>query len=491
MIGAGFGGLAAALRLSAAGHRVTVLERAAEIGGKARTVEVAGRAIDAGPTVFTMRWVFEDLFRTAGLSLDDHVRLTPARVLARHAWPDGSRLDLFADLEESAQAIGAFAGSAEAARYRDFAARTGRAYDLFRDSFIAASRPNPISMLTRLGPAGTLGLLDARPAANMYAAIADMLQDDRLRQLFARYATYCGSSPFRAPGTLMLIAHVERLGVWQVAGGMKALAAAIGRAVEISGGAIRTGAEVERIESTRDRVSGVRLADGEVIEADAVVFAGDVGALGQGLLGPSAQRAVKPTQARDRSLSALVFSAVARPRGFPLAYHTVFFGPDYRGEFDALADGRLPRDPTTYVCALDRSGDHDAPAAGDERLHILVNAPAIGDIRALEQTEIETCRSETEALMAKAGLTLSLDPATTRITTPVEFHRRFPGTGGALYGAATHGPVASFRRATSATRLAGLVLAGGSVHPGAGVPMATLSGALAATLAERHLARVG
>ncbi|MEM9971031.1 MAG: FAD-dependent oxidoreductase [Pseudomonadota bacterium] len=329
----------------------------------------------------------------------------------------------------------------------------------------------------------------------MYAALADMLQDTRLRQLFARYATYCGSSPFRAPGTLMLIAHVERLGVWQVDGGIQALAQAIAAALERVGGTIRTDTEVARIEAKGGRITGVRLQDGTELPADAVVFAGDVGALGSGLLGEAAQAAVRPIPPARRSLSALVFSAVAEPQGFPLSHHTIFFGPDYRGEFDAMAAGRLPRDPTTYVCALDRDAVDSPAPGGPERFHVQVNAPAIGpaigDRRALSQTEIETCRSETQALMARAGLTLSLSPETTVLTTPQDFAALYPGTGGALYGEATHGPAASFRRAGTTTRLGGLVLAGGSSHPGAGVPMATLSGALAAQAVTRHLARIG
>ncbi|MEL6264300.1 MAG: 1-hydroxycarotenoid 3,4-desaturase CrtD [Pseudomonadota bacterium] len=488
VIGAGMGGLAAALRLAADGCDVTVLERAAHLGGKARTIEVGGRAVDAGPTVFTMRWVFDDLFAAAGTALDDHLALMPATVLARHAWPDGTRFDLFADLERTADGIHAFAGAAEAERYRAFARQTERAYAVFRESFIEGARPGPLDVVARIGLRGLPALIAARPSANMFRAIADTLQDDRLRQLFARYATYCGSSPYRAPATLMLIAHVERLGVWQIAGGMQALAGALAGRIEAAGGRIRTGATVERIETEGGRVSAVRLAGGERIGCEAVVFNGDAGALGAGLLGAEAARAVRPVAPARRSLSAMVWSVNAPATGFPLSHHTVFFGPEYRAEFERMGAGHLPRDPTTYVCALDRPAEEAVEGGpGPERCHVQVNAPAIGDLRALSAAEIETCRRETEALMARAGLALSLAPETSRLTTPREFARLFPGTGGALYGAATHGPVASFLRPAARTRVPGLVLAGGSAHPGAGVPMAALSGAQAATAVTAHL----
>ncbi|MEM6488927.1 MAG: 1-hydroxycarotenoid 3,4-desaturase CrtD [Pseudomonadota bacterium] len=488
VVGAGFGGLAAALRLAAAGHEVTVLDSAAAPGGKARRVHVAGHAIDAGPTVFTMRWVFEALFAAAGTRLDDAVGLDPCRVLARHAWPDGTRFDLFADLDATAEAIAAFAGRAEAERYRRFAAHTERAYALFRDSFIAAPRPNPLDVIARIGLRGIPELIAVRPAANMYAALAGQLRDDRLRQLFARYATYCGSSPYRAPATLMLIAHVERMGVWRVRGGMAALAAALAQAIERAGGTLRLATPVAAIECRDGRAAAVRLADGERVACDAVVFNGDAAALSAGLLGPDVARATPRVPPARRSYSALVWSAAVRPAGFPLSHHTVFFGPRYREEFTAMDAGRLPRDATTYVCALDRDADAGAPPGGVERFHVQINAPATGDTRAPSPQEIETCRAETEALMAQAGLALSLAPQTSVLTTPADYHRLFPGTGGALYGAATHGPSASFTRPRAQTRVTGLFLAGGSAHPGAGVPRAARSGALAAAAVVADLA---
>ncbi|MEO1773873.1 MAG: 1-hydroxycarotenoid 3,4-desaturase CrtD [Pseudomonadota bacterium] len=490
VVGGGFGGLAAALELASAGVDVTLFEAAEQVGGKARRLPVGGRQVDAGPTVFTMRWVFDALFEGAGVALDDAVALEQAQVLARHAWPDGSRFDLFTDLDQTVAAVAALAGPAEAERYRRFAAETAAAYDLFRPVFIEAPRPTPLDVLLKVGLRGLPRLLAARPAANLYRAISDLLTDPRLRQLFGRYATYCGSNPFAAPATLMLIAHVERMGVWRVPGGMQSLAQAMAEAFERCGGQIRLAAPIAAIEAPDGRIKGLRLASGERVAAEAVVFNGDAGALATGLLGPEVARAVPSVPRRRRSYSAMVWSVAAEARGFPLSHHTVFFGPDYAREFDDMGQGRLPRDPTTYICALDRGAGPETPEApGIERFHVQVNAPAVGDDpTALGPREIETCRQQTEALMQTAGLSLSLAPETSTLTTPAGFHRLFPGTGGALYGEATHGPFASFRRAATQTRIAGLYLAGGSAHPGAGVPMAALSGRLAAAAVRQALA---
>jgi 1-hydroxycarotenoid 3,4-desaturase len=241
---------------------------------------------------------------------------------------------------------------------------------------------------------------------------------------------------------------------------------------------------VARIETDRGRASGVILASGERIAADRVVFNGDAGALSAGLLGADAARATAPAPRRRRSLSALVWSATAETRGFPLSHHTIFFGPDYRTEFGDIFDRRrLARHATTYVCAQDRDAADGPAPMGPERLHIQVNAPADGDIADndnLSEREIARCREETMALMARAGLEVELTPWNSRLTTPRGFAALFPGTGGALYGEATHGPFASFGRPSARTRIPGLYLAGGSTHPGAGVPMAALSGRLAA-----------
>jgi 1-hydroxycarotenoid 3,4-desaturase len=486
VIGAGLGGLAAALDLARLGHAVTVLERAAAPGGKMREVEAGGRRIDSGPTVFTMRWVLEALFADAGLSLDDHLTTTRLSVLARHAWGEGPRLDLFADRDASADAIGAFAGAAEARGYRDFMARAGAIYRTLEGSFMTAERPNPASLAWRVGLRGLPDLARVSPFATLWRELATYFRDARLRQLFGRYATYCGASPFAAPATLMLIAHVEQEGVWAVEGGMHRIAQAMAAAAARHGATIRLGAEVAAILAERGKASGVRLASGEVIAADAVVANADHAALRTGLFGAAAAQATSGP-APPRSLSAVTWSLSARATGFPLIRHTVFFSDDYEVEFDQIfRQRRLPESPTVYVCAQDR-GDPDDPAPdGPERIFCLVNAPADGDTRPPSPTEISRCTDATFAQLSRAGL--SLTPEAVVTTTPEGFAALFPGSGGALYGRALHGWAASFQRPGARTRLPGLFLAGGSVHPGPGVPMATLSGRLAARAAATWLA---
>ncbi|TFU03124.1 phytoene desaturase [Polymorphobacter arshaanensis] len=477
VIGAGVGGLVSAACLAARGCDVTVLEAAGGPGGKLRAVMVDDAAIDGGPTVFTMRGVFEEIFAACGDSLDAHVTMRPATTLARHAWGD-ARLDLFADPTASEAAIGAFAGAAEARGYRAFRLEAKRLFDALDRPFLRDTKADPLRLGWRMGAAGFADYCTLRPYTSLWRALGGYFRDPRLRQLFGRYATYCGSSPFQCPATLMLIAHVEASGVWLIDGGMHRLARALEAVGQRNGVRFRYDAPVDKILIEHGRAVGVKLRSGERITAASVVCNADPAAIGAGGYGDAARRATSPVAPHRRSLGAMVWTARATATGFPLARHNVFFSDDYPAEFAALGAGRLANAPSVYVCAQDRDAADTAPD-GQERLQIIVNAPPVGDGAAFTPAEIDTCRLRMLDSVSRAGLSLDLAPSMV-LTTPHDFEAMFPSTGGALYGPASHGWAASFRRQGSRTRIPGLYCAGGSTHPGAGVPMAALSGQRAA-----------
>lgn len=482
VIGAGAGGLAAAIDLARRGFEVIVLERAPAPGGKIRQVEVLGQGLDCGPTVFTMRWVFEELFAAAGARLEDYLHLIPAELLARHAWRAGGVLDLYADLERSAEAIAAFAGPADARAYRAFCAESAAVFAFMKQRFITAQRPSHLEVARRVGLAH-LGefFARARPLTSLWAELGRRFRDPRLRQLFARYATYVGSSPLATPAAIMLVAHVEQEGVWLAHGGMQALAAALAKLGAKLGVEYRYGAGVGEILVEQGRAAGVALESGERLAAEVILFNGDVSAFGAGLLGQAAQGAAKPIRRRERSLGAVTWALGARTRGLELAYHTVFFAEDYPREFqDAFGRRRITEWPTVYACAPDRAGV--SPPQGPERLFLLANAPADGDQAAMSAGERASLQGRVFGLLEACGLSLELagEPI---IATPSEFHARFPASGGALYGRHSHGPNGTLARLGARSRLPGLYLCGGGVHPGPGVPMAAMSGRLAAAAA--------
>ncbi len=488
IIGAGIGGLVAAAELAASGAAVTVVEALPHVGGKLRTVDAGGVAIDAGPTVFTARWLFDALFDDLGERLDDHVTLVRSETLATHGWQDGSRLDLWADPARSRDAVAAFAGPAEARGWDGFQAEAARIWDALETRYMQAPVTTPWGLATRFGVAGLPQMLAINPFQTLWAALAKHFRDPRLHQLYGRYATYCGASPFQATATLMLIAHLEARGVWLVEGGMHKVAEALAKLAVARGATIRTGTRVTGIDVARGRVAGVVLEGGERLPADDIVANCDVTALADGRFGAAAAMAAPGVRPRDRSLSAMVTMLTAEAGGFALDRHNVFFSNDYAAEFRQIfGERRLPAAPSVYVCAQDR-GTGPAPP-GPERFQFIVNAPATGDQQQATTGEIEACQQATFHALSRCGLNLRVTAQT--LVTPAMFETLFPSTGGALYGRASHGWRASFRRPGSRTRLPGLWLAGGSAHPGAGVPMAALSGRLAsaAILAARASTR--
>jgi 1-hydroxycarotenoid 3,4-desaturase len=500
VIGAGVGGLVSALLLARRGLDVTLVEAAAAPGGKMRQLQVDGAPIDAGPTVFTMRWVFEQIFASVGTSLSAELSLQPLGVLARHAWrgragrdhhPNTDRLDLLADKAASADAIARFAGPAEARRFLAFCDEARRVYERLEAPHIRAQRPNLLSMARGLGPAGLATLAGLGPFATLAGRLARHFREPRLQQLFGRYATYCGTSPWAAPATLMLVAHVEQSGVWSVRGGMHEVARVLARLAQARGARFIYGQRCTQIDTHAGRVSAVHLASGQVLPADSVIFNGDANALASGLLGESARAAAAPVPVPQRSLSALTWAVHAPTHGFPLVRHNVFFDDDYASEFDdVFRQRRLPRRGTVYVCAQDRDDSAaimGAASGSAERLLCLVNAPADGDHHPLDPSETLSCQNRSLALLQHCGLQMEPQPHQLKTTTPADFNQLFPATGGALYGPASQGWMAVFRRSGSTTPIPGLLLAGGSVHPGPGVPMAAMSGCLAAETLLAHL----
>ncbi|MAM62932.1 1-hydroxycarotenoid 3,4-desaturase CrtD [Maritimibacter sp. UBA3975] len=474
VVGAGVAGLAAALRLSHAGYAVTVLDRLAAPGGKMRAVPSSAGPIDAGPTVLTLRSVFDALFEAVGARLEDHITLIRQNLLARHFWPDGSSLDLFDDPEASCSAIRTFSGARSEREFRAFSARARRLFDAFDDPVMRAPRPNFLAISRKmLRHPGLVGA--TAPGRSLAALLDNSFSDPRLAQLFGRYATYVGGAPDRSPALLALIWQAESEGVWAVKGGMHRLAAAMAELATSYGAEIRMGTHVDRLEAASAGVCGALLSDGSRIPCDRVLFNGDPRALAMGGLGPDVEHVAPQTRRIPRSLSAEVWTFAAHPQGPNLALHNVFFRDDPQTEFDALGQGRLAPSPTLYICALDRATAAPPPT---ERFEIIANAPPI-DISARHESP-QTCQTRTFDALARFGLTFNPMPGAQALTTPADFERMFPHSAGAIYGQSPHGMMAAFRRPTARTAIPGLYLAGGGTHPGAGVPMAALSGQHAA-----------
>lgn len=475
VIGAGMGGLAAAIRCAATGLRVTVLEAAATPGGKARAIPSPAGPVDTGPTVLTMRHVFDALFALNSERLDDHLSLIPQPLLARHWWPDSPALDLTTDRAANAEAIRAFAGPREAEAFLRFDALAEDLHTAFDAPVMQAAKPD-LPAIARAALARPRLWPALLPGLSLERWLKGHFRDPRLVQLFARYATYVGGRPARSPAVLSLIWRAEARGVWAVEGGMHSLAAALAALAERMGVTFRYATPATRIQRQNGRVTGVQIADGRTLPCDFVIFNGDPAALAEGRMGSAAAAALPRNATEPRSLSALVWafaSDASGPKAPDLVHHNLFFTEDPAAEFGPIGQGRMPVAPTLYLCAEDRvRGPITGPAPAIERFEIILNAPA--GLPALRPEEFQQCRQITFDRLSRMGLTLN-PPGPEALSTPATLDRLFPASQGAIYGRSPEGTMASFQRPPARTALPGLYLAGGGAHPGAGVPMAALS----------------
>ena len=480
VIGAGIGGLSAAIRLASAGKRVTIFEQNPMVGGKMSQFEADGFRWDSGPSVITMRHVFEDLFQAAGRSMADYLTLLPVDPLTRYFYGDGSSLDVCRDAGKMAAQLAQF-GERDVRGYADFLDYAAQLHRITGPVFIYDQPPS-------FGSMAKLPLLDIfkiDPWLTMEQAINKRVRSPKLRQLLGRFATYVGASPYLAPATLSVIADVEiNGGVWYPQGGIYQIASALQRLALELGVEIHTNSAVEAITVEQGRASGVVLQDGRRFAAAAVVSNLDVTTTYHRLL-PDLPAIVRQRQTLARletSCSGYALLLGVEGEHPQLAHHNIFFCDDYRREFeDIFQHGIPPQEPTVYVAITSKSDPSHAPA-GCENWFVLVNAPALGKSFGWEENERQY-RQIVFNTLERFGIHLQKQIRSTIQLTPVEIARMSGAWRGALYGISSNSAMNAFRRPHNrCPDLKNLYFAGGTTHPGGGVPMVMLSGKVAAEL---------
>lgn len=481
VVGGGVGGMAAALRLRAAGHEVTLLERRDRLGGKLDSLERDGFTFDVGPSLLTLPEVFEDLVACAGRRLRDELRLVRLDPACRYRFADGSGFDARAAEADSAAEVDRLRRG-NGAEWMAFHARSRRILEVARRTFLSGPVEAPAALLGRRGGPGDLLAID--PFVTLATRARHSFSDPRLRQWAERYATYSGSSPSRVPATLACIAALEQDGgCWYVCGGLGALRDLLERLLREVGVTVRTGAEVAAVTVSGGAVAGVRLRDGEPLAARTVVANVDAAHLYADLLPHAAS--LRRLRAAGRSSSGFVLLLGLEGRTPGLAHHTVLFSADYRAEFDDIHRRRRPPlEPTVYVCCSAVTDPGRAPD-GCENWYVLVNVPAGGACDWAR--EAPAYRDRILELLARRGLEVRDRLRFAETVHPAHLAERFATPGGAIYGTSSNGRRAAFLRPGNRGPVPGLFLAGGSSHPGGGLPLVALSGAIAARLADAHL----
>ncbi len=468
VVGAGVGGLAAAVRLAAQGHEVVVLEQAAAPGGKAGRLELEGRRFDTGPSLLTLPGVFADLFADTGAPLEDELELLPVEPVTRYRFADGSTVDLSADEERSVAALDAWSPGA-GADWRAFLHTCDRMWRASQ-AFLNGPPPWP-PRRPRPGERAPdpRDLLRVRPWQTLRGLARAHTRDARLRMVIERFATYAGGDPRRAPAALALAGYVEHaFGAWHVRGGLYQIVGALARRLQSLGGELRTDTRARRIAVERGHVTAVE-TDGETVACGAIVADNDAAALRRDLLGEPD----RGKRAGERSLSGFALMLAVEGDHPGLAHHNILFPADYDAEFDDVFRARRPvRDPTLYVGVSSKT--EPADAAEGENWFVLVNAPSIGGGADWDAYEAHVL----ERLAARG---LRPDVAARARRSPADLERETGAPGGAIYGRAPHGRLGSLKRPGNVSRAPrGLYLVGGTTHPGGGLPLVVLSARIVA-----------
>ncbi|MEO3809859.1 phytoene desaturase family protein [Sphaerisporangium sp. B11E5] len=464
VVGGGVGGMVCALLLARDGHHVVLHERLGRLGGKLAEHRRDGFAFSVGPSLLTLPGLFHDL----GVRVD---LVEPAEI-CRYRFPDGSTLTAPRDPARMA---------AEVERLAPGEGRHWLAFHAWARECLAAARRTfftspPVRPPRDARPAD---LLAVSPGRTLDGLARRFFRDPRLRRYVGRYATYAGSSPYRAPAALGCIPAIEHDdGGWYVTGGLPRIADALAGLLAGAGVEVRLGSEVTRVLDGHGRVDGVRLASGEQVRADAVVVNADAAQL-YGRLLPDRRR-LRRVAGLGRSSSAFLMLAGVEGRTEGLPHHSIVFSGDYPQEFaDIFHRDRPPEDPTVYIGCSAVDDPTQAPA-GTENWVMLVNVPARDPAR--WPMPPEAYRDLVLERLAARGHDLAGRLRFVDLFTPADLRDRYGAWGGAIYGTPSHGVLAPFRRPANRGPRRGLYLVGGATHPGGGLPLVAMSGRLVAGL---------
>jgi phytoene desaturase len=471
VIGAGVGGLAAAIRLARKGYEVTVFEKNDHTGGKISEIRGEGFRFDTGPSLFTLPEQAEELFSLAGREIHEYLPYSQLDPICNYYYEDGTLIRAFSDPERFAQEVEDRTGEPSLRVLRHLQ-KCREQYDLTVDIFLFNSLHKIRNYFQRRVLKGVLNFHKVDAFTTMHKRNTRRFEDRRVIQLFDRYATYNGSDPYSAPATLNVIAHLEHnLGAYFPKKGMRSIAGALDSLARDLGVSIRLSSKVEKIITAQKRVSGLRVRD-ESLPFDLVVSDADIHHVYQYLLPGSIRFRARVNLL---SSSALIFYWGIRHEFPALDLHNILFSQDYKAEFQHIFQRRLIyEDPTVYIFISSRAVPSDAPEKA-ENWFVMINVPP--DTGQPWEEMIARARRNI-ILKINRMLNTSLEEMIVfeQVGSPRTIERNTLSWKGALYGNHSNSWNAAFlRHAYKHKSIKNLYFVGGSVHPGGGIPLCLAS----------------
>ncbi|MEH1012497.1 phytoene desaturase family protein [Micromonospora sp. CPCC 206060] len=474
VVGAGLGGLAAALHLAGSGRQVTVVEREPVPGGRAGRLSLDGYEFDTGPTVLTMPELIAEALDAVGEELTDWFDLTPLDPAYRAYYPDGSTLDVITDTARMAAEISRVCGPREADGYLRFVDYARNLWRLERTDFIDRNLDAPTDLLT----GNLLKLLATGAFRRLQTKIDQFFRDPRTRRIFSFQAMYAGLAPHDALAIYAVIAYLDSVaGVYFSRGGIHAVSRGMAGAAEKHGVQFRYGTTVTQVETANGRATGVLTVDGERIPADVVVLNPDLPVAYRDLLPPTRQRRL------TYSPSCVVLHVGSKQGYSQIAHHNIHFGRAWKGTFDeVIRRGELMSDPSLLVTNPSRTDPAVAPA-GRHTYYVLAPVPNLaaapfdwrGDLARRYADDLMRTLEQRGYIGFADGVEVS------RIITPADWADQGMAAGTPFAAAHSLFQTGPFRPSNLHRTLSNVVFVGSGTQPGVGVPMVLISGKLAAS----------
>ena len=483
VVGAGLGGLSAAIRLANKGFEVDLYEQNNTPGGKACEIKEMGYRFDTGPSLLTMPQVIKDLFAECGENIEDYLSINRLELICKYFYPDDSIINAYSDPQKFGKEIDDKTSDNSASLYK-YLNYCKTIYELAGDLFLTK---DPSSVSTYLNSKALKTLLNVSkidPFRTINEANESFFKDQRLVQLFNRYATYNGSNPYLAPATLNIIPHVEyNQGSFIPVGGIYSISRALHKLAEKKGVNIFLNQKVDEIILENKEAKAIKVND-KIIKYDKIISNVDVNFTFKNLIKNFDSREARRYEKKLPSFSGLVFYWGIK-KNFPeLETHNILFSRDYKKEFDDLFDNKtIHNDPTIYIYISSKLNNEDAPA-GKENWFVMVNAPHIKNQN--WESEIKTARKN---VVKKINNFLNTDIESLiefeRIMSPVDIQNRTGSYLGSIYGISSNDKFAAFMRQSNKSKtVKNLYFCGGSAHPGGGIPLVILSGKIVSDIIE-------